>query len=394
METCARIRRESLRLRFDSQPRQDRFGALASDIDAAPPSPESTPPLEITLELQPRHRYDALDVTRAIDERHGDVLSGFRKVMYCSHHTTAGYLEQPLVARLEDRRDRLDPFIRAYQGLFPKDAGYRHDCMHLRTELSEDQRRVEPPNADAHLTFIGSGLQSCVTYIHRPGVPVYFMDLDGVFEGRRRTRRTSVIGFNGEEKVAETSFTIPMSRHAIDSVNLADERLGLMQVIREMLDAAPVDVGRVDLSLAPTERSAAVTVNEYETLLMRHDLAEVLHDPLRFMARQGLRMLDDPRSVPAKSLGYAKYDVVHVINELIDALGLGESAVERVLARVMAVPASRLLRFRRSLSLAVSRAGSERPTLVYGRYQSPILIQWESTPRQARSIQIRLSRLR
>jgi len=36
--------------------------------------------------------------------------------------------------------------------------------MELRTELSDAQRKVEPRNADSHLTYIGAGLRNCVTY--------------------------------------------------------------------------------------------------------------------------------------------------------------------------------------------------------------------------------------
>ncbi len=59
---------------------------------------------------------------------------------------------------------------------------------------------------------------------------------------------------------------------------------------------------------------------------MRHDLAEVLADPLKFAARTGKRMLRDPRAIASKSLGYARYDVVQVLNELMDALRVSESA--------------------------------------------------------------------
>lgn len=350
-------------------------------------------PLELTVELQPRSRFDVIDVPGQITTRLGDVLAPYDQVLYCSHHTTAGYLEQPLASRLGHERSRLHPFMRAFQRLFPYGAGYRHDEMELRDELSEEQRRVEPANADAHLAFIGAGLQSCVTYVHHPGTPVFLMDLDGECDGRFRKRITSVVGFNERETVAEATCDVPVSRHTIDSVNLSDERLGVTDAIRQMLREEPVEHGRLDIAIDPGEESAAVTVNEYETLLMRHDLADVLRDPLRFAARQGRRMLRDPRAVPAKSLGYAKYDVVQVLNELIDAFGLHESAVERLLARVMAVPAARFLRVRRSVSFAVSSGSDGTPRVVHGRYQSPILIQWKAAPDRARRLHLTLHRL-
>ncbi|MFZ5785918.1 MAG: hypothetical protein ACOY3Y_05710, partial [Acidobacteriota bacterium] len=118
---------------------------------------------------------------------------------------------------------------------------------------------------------------------------------------------------------------------------------------------------------------------------------EVLEDPLRFLARQGRRMLAEPRAIAAKSWGYAKYDAVQLLNEVIDALGLSESAVERLIARLMAVPAARALRLKRAVRLLV--AGAE-PAVVRGTYQSPILIQWQPARRRARTLEISLTRFR
>ncbi len=348
-------------------------------------------PLELTLELQPRTRYDAIDVAGRVVSDFGDVLSDYRRVLYCSHHTTAGYLDQGLASRLGHDVARLDPFVGVFRRLFPADAGYTHDQMHLRAELTEEQRRAEPPNGDAHLAFIGSGLHSCVTYDHHPGAPVYLMDLDGVYQGQARTRRTSLIAYQEESTVAEQTFEIPVSHHHIDSINLADERIGLMPGIRALLRRHPVAHGRVDIALDPREKASAVTVNEFETLLMRHDLAEVLRNPLRFVARQSRRMLEDPAAVPAKSIGYAKYDVVHLVNQAIDTLGLRNSTVEQLVVRLMAWPAARLLRWKRSVSLPVSSRNGSGPDLVHGQYQSPILIQWKASPDRTRSLRVTLT---
>ncbi len=346
-------------------------------------------PTELQLTLTPRSRYDAIDVASHIREAHGDALSRFRRALYCSLHTTAGYLEQGLSNRLDNRRERLDPFMRAFQGLFPPGADYRHDQLQLRRELSDDQRRCEPRNADSHLAFIGSGLRNCVTYRNRPDQPVYFMDLDGVHDGLPRTRRTSVLAYNRGEVVERIECTVPVSRHPIDSINLADPRTGVLETARELIASHGVAQGRLDLSLAPAERDAGITVNEYETLLMRHDLAEVLADPLKFAASTGRRILHDPRSIPSKSWGYARYDVVQVLNELMDALRVSESALERLVARVMAVPARRFLRLKRSVSLLVSESSGG---IVRGTYQNPILIQWTAAPPGYRTVELTLTR--
>jgi hypothetical protein len=351
-------------------------------------------PLELTLSLQPESRRDAIDVARRIRQERGDVLATYHKVQYCSLHTTAGYLEQGLARRLGHRRDRVEPFLGTFHRLFPHAAGYRHDRMEERRELSAAQRSVEPRNADAHLTFIGSGLQSCVTYRHRCDEPVFFLELDGVCEGRVRTRTTSVVGYNEEAVVARARFEVAVADHPIDSVNLWDRRLGLADAIRDLLLAHPVSLGRLDVALDPDEQSAAITVNEYETLLMRHDVAEVLRDPLRYFASQSRRMLADPRAVPAKSLGYARYDLVQLLKQTVDALGLRESAVERVVTRLMALPAKRILRLKRSVRLPVSSSGDGFPRVVRGPYQSPILIQWRRAARGARTLHLSLSRFR
>jgi len=121
-------------------------------------------------------------------------------------------------------------------------------------------------------------------------------------------------------------------------------------------------------SLNPEERQAGLTVNEYETLLMRHDMMHVLHNPLKFVAeKSGTR--GRPPVHSSQDLDYAKYDVVRALNKLVDALGLTESVIERA-ARAMAVPPS-VLRFKRpSICWCPTRrlrAAHDRP----GTYQSP-----------------------
>lgn len=353
----------------------------------------TTAPLEITVGLSPRARYDAIDVSERVRREHGALLADFPRILYCSHHTTAGYLDQAFARRLLDRGRGIDPFVEAFQTLFPEQAGYQHDELDRRIELTEEERRREPPNADAHLTFIGSGLSSCATYLNDDASPVFFVDLDGEYQGRVRDRTTSLIAYHEEEPVEVFELEVPVSHHTIDSVNLNDRRLGLRQRIDDLV-AGLGGAGRVDIALAPSERSAAVTVNEYETLLMRHDLAEVVRDPLRFVARQGKRMLQDPRAVPAKSIGYAKYDAVQILNRMMDALGLSESLFERLVSRAMALPASRMLRWRRSISVPVSARPDGQPQLLHGRFQSPILIQWEPSEARSRRLQISIHRFR
>jgi len=127
---------------------------------------------------------------------------------------------------------------------------------------------------------------------------------------------------------------------------------------------------------------------------MQNDLVDVLRDPLRFAKTKGRHMLDDPMAIPGKTLSYARYDVVRVLNSLMEALRLDQSTFERLLAKVMSVPARRFLRSRRVSFLAAppdAEAGPAR--LVRGTYQSPILVQWQPAERQERRVDVILVHL-
>ena len=192
----------------------------------------------------------------------------------------------------------------------------------MRTELTDAQKKIEPRNADSHLTYIGAGLRNCVTYRTRPGAPVYFIELDGKSDVMRRQRTTTVLAYDAERIVSRTSVRIPISKHPIDSVNLGDPRLGLLEQVNDLLARSGLDRGRVDLVVAPDERHVGLTVNEYETLLMQSDLMDVLRNPLRFARIKARNMLDDPLAIPGKTVSYARYDVVRVLNSLMEALRL------------------------------------------------------------------------
>jgi hypothetical protein len=200
--------------------------------------------------------------------------------------------------------------------------------------------------------------------------------------------------FRDERRVRTTRIEVPVSEHPIDSVNLKDPRLGIYSALAEFVTKAGVEKGRLRIDLAPVERHSALTVNEFETLLMKHDLAEVLRNPLRFVAEQYRHAIANPRAVPAKTLGYAKYDFVRVMNRGLDTLGLRGSLLEKVMARTVAVPAARFFRMRRSLSLLVSERPDGTTGIVEGTYQSPILVQWQNAPGQTRILDVTLTELR
>ena len=334
-------------------------------------------PIEVTVDIVPSSRYELIDVAPRVREQVGDALNGYRKVLYCSHHTTAGYLEQGVTSRLGTTDAQLDPFFKFFQQLFPHNAGYHHDQMQLRDELSEQQKACEPVNADSHLTFMGAGLKNCVTYLNRPDESVYFVELDGVYNDVHRQRRTTVLGFDGEDIVHRERIQVPVaSHHLIESHNLKDRRYGLFPLFEEWLDRYGIEKGRIDIRLAPEERDVGLTVNEYETLLVRNDLPEVVRDPLRYMVRRGRNLLKDPGAIPEKTRDYATYDLIHLYNEMMEHLPFGRSVVDRIVA-VMSTPAALMLRLKRNVSLLVSDDGGKTNggRIVQGTYQTPILVQ-------------------
>jgi thiamine phosphate synthase YjbQ (UPF0047 family) len=347
-------------------------------------------PLDVTVEIAPKARFDLVNMRRTFAAEH-EAMAAFPRCLYWSYHTTAGFLDRSLASRLQGHH--IPSYLEAFRTIFPEGAGYEHDRLDRRADLDAQQRAVEPRNADSHLAFMAGGLRTCVTHPNAPGEHVYFVDLDGVNDGRPRRRRTRLIGFTSERHVCSTRIEVPVSPHAIDSINLKDPRLGVYEQLQAFVQQSGVERGRLRVALDPGERHSGLTVNEYETLLMRHDLAEVLGNPLRFVAEKYRHALANPRAVPAKTLGYAKYDLVRVLNKGLDRLGLRGSVVERVLARTVAVPAARFFRMRRSVSLLVA-VEQGRTSIVEGTYQSPILVQWQHAPRHTRVVDVTLAELR
>src|SRR5687768_10724148 len=180
-----------------------------------------TTPSEFTLEITPRSRIDVIDVRRLITSKFGDdALDAYPRALCCSFHTTAGYLDRGVAARLGQNQADVMPYIDVFRTMFPEGAGYEHDKLDRRTELSAEQRPREPLNADSHLAFMAGALRTCVSYPNRRGEPIAFVDLDGVHAGHVRTRRTTVLGYSAEEPVAHARIVIPVSSHSVDSINL------------------------------------------------------------------------------------------------------------------------------------------------------------------------------
>ena len=73
----------------------------------------------ITVSISPSARYETIDIRERVASQAGDVLEEHGRSLYCSLHTTAGYLEQSLAARLHHRHERLSQFFDAFRALFP-----------------------------------------------------------------------------------------------------------------------------------------------------------------------------------------------------------------------------------------------------------------------------------
>src|SRR5262249_50931068 len=201
---------------------------------------------------------------------------------------------------------------------------------------------------------------SCVTYRHRPDESVYFIDLDGINGGYPRHRVTTILGFTSEEVVARQCLAIRMTGRSIEAVNLKDPCLGLFEQIEALIARHDVTKGRIHMTLAASERQAALTINEYEALLMQHDVPEVIRNPFRFMA-DSRRPLADPRAVwSPRTTALAQF-----------------------------------LRLQRSVSLLVSDGDTDGGgRVVHGRFQSPILLQWGAAGGCRRDVEVTLTRFR
>ena len=349
-------------------------------------------PLQFALDITPQTRVSLTDVRNHAATTVGDSLDRYAHCFYSSLHTTAGYLPQSLQRRLIGQQQGVTSYLDLYRALFPERGGYRHDDLSDRSELTAEQRRREPLNGDSHLRFIFGGLRACVSYRLRPD-PVYFVDLDGIFDNTPRKRTTVLVGYDEEVTVAHIDLEIPVSAHPIEAVSLKDPRYGLHEQLTEFVASQDSGKGRLRLELATGEKHACLTVNEYETLLMRHDLADVLREPFRFVAEKARHVWNEPRSVPLKARAYARYDVVQAVNQLVDVLGLPTSRIEQLAARALAKPAERLFGVKRSIDLLVSNVNpSGQTAVVEGTYQSPILIHWRSSERNTYTVRATLSR--
>ena len=69
-------------------------------------------PQEISLDVMPSSRFDIIEMSKLVLEKLTVDRALYQKATYTSFHTTAGYLEQSLVARLHYEKERIAGSIR------------------------------------------------------------------------------------------------------------------------------------------------------------------------------------------------------------------------------------------------------------------------------------------
>src|ERR1044072_9991411 len=77
-------------------------------------------PLDLTLELAPKARFDVVDLRSHFSAEH-EALGAYDHCLYWSFHTTAGFLDRSLAARLSS--ERIPGYVDAFRALFPEASG-------------------------------------------------------------------------------------------------------------------------------------------------------------------------------------------------------------------------------------------------------------------------------
>jgi hypothetical protein len=143
--------------------------------------PARLAPLELTLELTPRARLDVIDVRARTAGVYGPVLEEYEHCLYCSLHTTAGFLQQNLAARLQAGPQGIGSYIDLFRTIFPEGAGYRHDelgaCGPRRTSALSNR----PAATRTSRSWPEGSTPACPVNTARTRPP---HDLDGMHAGR------------------------------------------------------------------------------------------------------------------------------------------------------------------------------------------------------------------
>ena len=321
----------------------------------------------------------------------------------CSLHTTAGFLEQSFADKLGGHPDGVEWLVRSANRLFPEGAPYWHDQMELRHELSMEQRKSEPLNADSHLAFICLGLCSCALYTLDPNQSIYFIDLDGEFQGTFRSRRSIAVGFNRTDCIHEEVLEVEMPEKIRCALDLSSH----FDHLRTLIAKHKVDQGLVTMELASDEKYAGITVNEFESLLVERDITDVLLNPLKYMLHNASELARRPLTLPGKAKEMLIYELhlairdglrlasrsVSALEYMADRLGVHLPLLEYVIGRLATPLEARWMNLGSKVQFLIDphHDGVQEP-IVTGKYQSPILIQWRKPDANIRRLHLRLLR--
>lgn len=359
------------------------------------------PTLSNTLQLSPRCRIDIQDLSEKLVKIEKGALSSYENILFCSLHTTAGFLEQSFASKLGAHPEGIEWLVRSAHRLFPEGAPYWHDQMDLRSELTSEQRKSEPLNADSHLAFICLGLSNCVLYKSAPETPTYFIDLDGEFRGTLRSRKSIVVGYNNTECVYEETLSVPMPDNSPCTLDLSKH----LNHLHALVAKHRIHRGLVSIELASDEKYAGITVNEFETLLVERDIIDVLLNPVKYMLQNGPQLARNPLDLPNKAKNVLTYEThlairdglrlasrsVSAVEYMTDRLGIHLPLLESVIDKLATPLEARWMNLGSTARFLINSESAEDPgQIVMGTYQSPILIQWRSPESDVRRLHIRL----
>ena len=113
-------------------------------------------------------------------------------------------------------------YINVFRTMFPEGAGYEHDKIERRTELTEAQKPEEPQNADSHLAFMAGALRTCVAYRNRPPSRSASSTSTACTRDARGGAGRPCSAIRTRSRRARRASWCPCPGHAVDSVNLKD----------------------------------------------------------------------------------------------------------------------------------------------------------------------------
>ena len=124
-------------------------------------------PLDVTLELLPKTRFDVVELRSHFAAEHR-AFAEYSHCLYWSSHTTAGFLDRSLTARLSP--EHIPSYMEAFRALFPEGAGYQH-LLVFDHVLGAPEERLErlgrkPPythESGFHEPFVLFGFLGAVT---------------------------------------------------------------------------------------------------------------------------------------------------------------------------------------------------------------------------------------